>query len=320
MNTTTIASLRNNERHVGIDVGKSFLDIFIFERDTHWQEENTAAGIKRLVTVLKRYKLTRVLVEATGGYERAFVEACAEKSLPVIIVQPIQVRQFAKAQGILAKTDKIDARLIAMFGKVLQPDIRPLPDNKVRLIRDLLARKRQLNEARTQELNRQHKAVKVLAASHKRLIKVLDKEIAWVNDKLIQQVAEITEWQRTVEILRSVPGVGDGVAFTLLGELPELGKLSNRKVAALCGLAPFNRDSGQMKGKRRIKGGRAPIRTVLYMAMLSAIQHNPVMKSFYQKLVAQGKHKKVAITACMRKMMTILNTMVRNDQEWQMNN
>ena len=131
---------------------------------------------------------------------------------------------------------------------------------------------------------------------------------------------EITEWQRTVEILYSVPGVGDGVAFTLLGELPELGKLSNRQVAALCGLAPFNRDSGQMKGKRRIKGGRAPIRTVLYMAMLSAIQHNPIMKKFYEKLVAQGKHKKVAITACMRKMITILNTMVRNDQEWLMNN
>ena len=320
MNTTTVASLRNKERHIGIDVGKSFLDLYIFELDLHWQEENNPEGIKRLITALRRYKLTRVLVEATGGYERSFVEACAEKSLPVIIVQPIQVRQFAKAQGILAKTDKIDARLIAMFGKVLQPEVRPLPDKKVRLIRDLLARKRQLNETRTQELNRQHKAPKVLAASHKRLIKILDKEIAWVNDKLTQQVSEITEWQRTVEILRSVPGVGDGVAFTLLGELPELGKLSNRQVAALCGLAPFNRDSGQMKGKRRIKGGRAPIRTVLYMAMLSAIQHNPVMKKFYEKLVAQGKHKKVAITACMRKMMTILNTMVRNNQEWQMNN
>ena len=320
MNTNTIASLRSKERHVGIDVGKFFLDIFIFELDMHWQEENTAAGIKRLVTVLKRYKLTRVLVEATGGYERNFVVACAEKSLPVIIVQPIQVRQFAKAQGILAKTDKLDARLIALFGKVLEPEVRPIASKEVRLIRDLLARKRQLNGVRTQELNRQHKAPKVLAASHKRLIKALDKEIAWVNDKLTQQVSEITEWQRTVEILRSVPGVVDGLAFTLLGELPELGKLSNRQVAALCGLAPFNRDSGQMKGKRRIKGGRAPIRTVLYMAMLSAIQHNPVMKSFYQKLVAQGKHKKVAITACMRKMMTILNTMIRNNQAWLMNN
>ena len=145
MNTNTIASLRSKERHIGIDVGKFFLDIFIFELDMHWQEENTAAGIKRLVTVLKRYKLTRVLVEATGGYERNFVVACAEKLLPVIIVQPIQVRQFAKAQGILAKTDKIDARLIALFGKVLEPDVRPIASKEVRLIRDLLARKRQLN-------------------------------------------------------------------------------------------------------------------------------------------------------------------------------
>lgn len=319
MNTTTNAHIRNSERHVGIDVGKSFLDIHIFELDLHWQADNTCAGIKRLVSALKRDKLTRVLVEATGGYERAFVEACAEASLPVIVVQPLQVRQFAKAQGILAKTDKIGARLIAMFGKVLEPEVRPIASKQVRLIRDLLSRKRQLNEARIQELNRQHKAPKVLTASHRRLLKLLDKDIAWVDDKLAQEVAEVTQWRRTYDILSSVPGIGDGVAFTLLGELPELGTLSNRQVAALCGLASFNRDSGQMKGKRRIKGGRAPIRTVLYMAMLCAIQHNPIMKSFYQKLVAQGKHKKVAITACMRKMITILNTMVRNNQEWQMN-
>ena len=319
MNTTTVARIRNKERHVGIDVGKSFLDVYIFELDLHWQEDNSPEGIKKLLAVLNRYKLTRVLVEATGGYERLFVESCAEKDMPVIIVQPIQVRQFAKAQGILAKTDKIDARLIAQFGKVMQPDVRPIASKEVRLIRDLLARKRQLNEARTQELNRQHKAPKILTASHKRLLKVLDKEIAWINDCLTKEVQLVTEWQRTYEILSSAPGIGDGVAYTLLGELPELGELSNREISALCGLAPFNRDSGQMRGKRRIRGGRAPIRTMLYMAMLSAIQHNPIMKEFYQRLVAQGKHKKVAITACMRKMMTILNTMVRNNQEWQMN-
>lgn len=237
----------------------------------------------------------------------------------MIIVQPIQVRQFAKAQGVFAKTDKIDARIIAEFGVYMQPEPRPIASKKIRLIRDLLARKRQLNEARTQELNRQHKAPKVLQPSHKRMLKILNKEITWVDEKLVKEVAEVAEWQRTHEILISVPGIGNGVAFTLLGELPELGELSNRQISALCGLAPFNKDSGQMKGKRRIRGGRAPIRTMLYMAMLSAIQHNPVMKRFYDRLVAQGKHKKVAITACMRKMMTILNAMVRNDQEWQMN-
>lgn len=319
MKTTTKAINRSKERHVGIDVGKSFLDICIYELDLYWQEENNPEGIKALIKILRRYKLTRVLVEATGGYERLVVESLAEKGLPVIIVQPIQVRQFAKAQGVFAKTDKIDARIIAKFGVYMRPEPRAIASKKIRLVKDLLARKRQLNVARTQELNRQYKAPKVLKPSHARMLKFLNKEIAWVDGKLDKEVTEVTEWERTREILNSVPGIGNGVAYTLLGELPELGALNNKQIAALCGLAPFNRDSGQMKGKRRIKGGRAPVRTMLYMAMLCAIQHNPVMKDFYDRLVAQGKNKKVAITACMRKMMTILNTMIRNDQEWQMN-
>lgn len=200
----------------------------------------------------------------------------------------------------------------------MQPEPRPLPGKKIRLVRDLLARKRQLNETRTQELNRLHKAPKILMPTHRRLLKLLDKEITWVNERLAKEVCAITEWQRVYEVLSSVPGIGDGVAYTLLGELPELGELSHKQIAALTGLAPFNRDSGHMKGRRRIRGGRAPIRTVLYMAMMCAIQHNPVMKRFYDKLVAQGKHKKVALTACMRKMITILNAMVRDNKEWQM--
>lgn len=308
MNTTTAAHIDRSERNVGIDIGKSMLDVCIFELDIYLQYPNTEEGIRELIKKLSRYNLTRILVEATGGYERRLVEACAEKELPLIIVQPAQVRQFANALGINAKTDKIDSRAIAQFGAVIKPEVRPLNNKKVRYIRDLLSRKRQLNEMRTQELNRQHKAPAILAATHKRLLKVLAKAIS-----------EVSEWQRTYEILNSVPGVGDGVSFTLLGELPELGQLSPRKIAALCGLAPYNRDSGIMKGRRRIKGGRAPIRTVLYMAMLSAIQCNPVMKKFYKKLVEQGKHKKVALTACMRKMVTILNAMVRDNCEWQAN-
>lgn len=317
MNTTTNAKARNTDRHVGIDVGKAMLDIAIYEVDLYLQEHNCPEGIRRLINKLKRYKLTRILVEATGGYERALVEACVEAELPVIVVQPMHIRQFARAQGILAKTDKIDARLIAEFGVIMRPDIKPIGSKKVRYIKDLLARKRQLNMARTQELNRSYKAVTAMKATHNRLIKILDKEIEWVNTKLTKAVGEVTEWQRLYEILSSVPGVGDGVAYTLMGELPELGSLSNRQVAALCGLAPFNRDSGTMRGKRRIRGGRAPIRTVLYMAMMSAIQHNPVMKRFYHSLVNAGKHKKVALTACMRKMVTILNAMVRDDRLWQ---
>lgn len=319
MKTTTAAHIDRSERNVGIDIGKSMLDMCIYEIDFYAQYSNTPEGVRELLKKLSRYNLTRILVEATGGYERALVEACADKELPLVIVQPMQVRQFAKAQCIIAKTDKLDSRLIAQFGAIMKPQPKPLNSKKIRYIRDLLSRKRQLNDMRTQELNRQHKAPAVLAATHKRVIKVFDAEIERINKLLTKEVSEVTEWQRTYEIVSSAPGIGDGVAFTLLGELPELGNLSARKIAALCGLAPFNRDSGAMKGRRRIQGGRAPIRTVLYMAILSAIQCNPVIKHFYQKLVAQGKHKKVALTACMRKMMTMLNAMVRDNCEWQAN-
>lgn len=305
-------------KNVGIDVGKSQLDICIHETDIQWSASNNTGDIKTLVSRLARYKLARIVVEATGGYERDLVAACAERGLPVVVVQPRKVREYARITGVMAKTDKLDAQVIAKFGAQIQPEVRALSGESVRLFKDLLARKRQLNEARTQELNRQHKATKTVARSHVAMIKLLDKEIAWVNDKLSKALTDIEEWQHTYDLISTVPGIGDGVAFTLLGELPELGTLTSREVAALCGLAPFNKDSGSMKGKRRIRGGRAPIRTVLYMAMLSAIQHNPVMRSFYLRLVAQGKHKKVAITACMRKMMTILNAMVRDQRPWQM--
>lgn len=318
MKTTTNANSRKTLRNVGIDVGKSFLDIFIFELELHWQIPNTALDIRQLLVTLRRYKLARIVVEATGGYERALVEACTSKGLPIVVAQPAQVRQFAKAQGLLAKTDKLDARLIAQFGAVLQPEPRTLPSQNVRQVKDLLARKRQLIEARTQELNRSQQATKALQASHTRILKIYDKEIAWINAQLEKAVAAVTEWRHTYELLSSVPGIGDGVTFTLLGELPELGHLTHRQISALCGLAPMNRDSGNLKGKRRIRGGRAPIRTVLFMAMLSAIQHNPVIKGFYTRLVENGKHKKVAITACMHKMITILNAMVRDDRAWQM--
>jgi transposase len=316
MKTTTKAHIKQ-QRNIGIDVGKSFLDIYIFELARHWQVHNTADGVKALVKSLKRFNVDRIVVEATGGYERKIVEALAEVELPVVVVQPMNVRQFAKAQGVLAKTDKIDARIIAQFAAIMKPVIRPISSNKVRVIRDLLARKRQLMESRTQELNRRHKAENPMQATHNRAIKFLDKEIEWVNTRLSKNVAEVTEWEDTYKLLLSVPGIGDGVAYTLLGELPELGTLTNRQVGALTGLAPYNRDSGAMKGKRRISGGRAPIRTVLYMAMLSAIQCNPVMKKFYDRLVADGKHKKIALTACMRKMMTILNAMIRDQKSWQ---
>lgn len=315
MNTNSRAD--KGSKNIGIDVGKSVLDIHIFERNLHWQIENKPAEIRKLATRLSRYKIARIIIEATGGYERLLATVLDERDLPIIVVQPMKIRQFANAQGVLAKTDKIDARIIAQFGAVMKPEPRPLPSPEIRYIRDLLARRRQLMESRTQEINRKHKANTALSRSHTRMIKVLDKEIQWVDSQLDKYISEIDQWKQTSQILLSTPGIGTVVAHTLLGELPELGKLSNRKISALVGLAPFNRDSGLSRGKRRIRGGRAPIRTVLYMAMLSAIQHNPVMKLFYAKLVEQGKHKKIAITACMRKMIVILNTMVRNNTPWQ---
>ena len=318
MNTIHNVYSDSKGKNIGIDVGKSQLDIFIHEAQQHWSTGNNACDIKALVSKLARFKLARIVVEATGGYERHLVEACAERGLPIVVIQPMQIRQFAKATGFMAKTDKLDSRVIALFGAQIQPPIREISSKNIRLFRDLLARKRQLNEMRTQELNRIQKAAKTVTRSHSCLLKVLDKEIEWVNTKLAKELAAIEEWQHTYELISTVPGIGDGVAFTLLGELPELGALNRRQIAALAGLAPFNRDSGNMKGKRRIRGGRAPVRTVLYMAMLCAIQHNPVMRNFYQHLVAQGKHKKVALTACMRKMITILNAMVRDQRPWKM--
>lgn len=315
MNSNSIAHKRFN-KNIGIDVGKDTLDVFIYESDLHWQTQNNPIAIKALVSRLSRYKHTRIVIEATGGYERDLAYALSERGLSLVVVQPMKVRQFANAQGILAKTDKIDARVIAQFGAILQPEPRPLPCTEIREIRDFLARRRQLMETRTQELNRQHKASVAIARSHRRSIKYIEKELEWLDSKLDKLVAKMQDWKQTADILLSVPGIGKGVAYTLLGELPELGQLSNRKVSSLVGLAPFNRDSGKMRGKRRIRGGRAPIRTVLYMAMLSAIQCNPVMKNFYKKLVDQGKHKKVALTACMRKMIAILNTMVHNKTMW----
>jgi len=257
MNTNSSAN--RTGKNIGIDVGKSFLDIYIYESNLHWQIENKPEQIRKLATKLARYKLARIIVEATGGYERAVATEFAERELPIIVVQPMKIRQFANAQGIMAKTDKIDAHIISQFGAVMKPEPRPLPSPEIRHIRDLLARRRQLMETRTQEINRKHKATSPLARSHNRMIKVIDKEVEWIDVQLDKCVAGIVEWKHTAKILLSAPGIGNGVAYTLLGELPELGQLSNKKICALAGLAPFNRDSGASKGKRRIRGGRAPV-------------------------------------------------------------
>jgi len=314
---TIPSAYSSTQRNIGIDVGKFSFDVYILELDSHFQTDNSPEAINRLISKLARYKLTRIVVEATGGYERAFVEAAAERGLPVVIVQPKRIRDFAKAQGILAKTDKLDSKVIAEFAATMKPPVRKLQTSEIRHIRDLLARRRQLMDSRTQELNRVQRATKYsLERSHRRVIKLLEAEVEWIDKQIEKHVHQVIEWKRTAEIVLSAPGIGPVVTYTLLGELPELGNLSNKKISALVGLAPFAKDSGKFMGKRRIKGGRAPIRTALYMAMLSAIQHNPIMQAFYKKLVAKGKHKKLAIAACMRRMICILNAMVRDNQQW----
>ncbi len=302
--------------NVGVDVGKAFLDVCIHEKQIHFQEENNHKGIQNILKRLAHYQVERLVVEATGRYEFALAEAAYLKALPVCIMKPLSIRRYAGAVEQLAKTDKIDAAIIAEFAAVIKPKPTPQKSKNLIAIKDLLARRRQLMEMRTQELNRLKIMGKSLEVSCKRIIKVLDKEIERLEKTLSTYVEEESEWAEKREILITTPGVGNTLVYTLLADLPEIGTLNNKEIGSLVGVAPMNRDSGSMRGKRKIQGGRASVRTMLYMATLSATQCNPVIKHFYKKLVEQGKHKKVAIVACMRKFITILNAMVRDKKEW----
>ena len=302
--------------NVGVDVGKFQLDFYIWERDRHFCVENNDSGIREALKTLGRYKISRIVIEATGRYEMAFALAAFEKELPVSIVRPLLVRQFARAADQLAKTDKIDAQIIARFGAVMEPRRTLQKSKNLQLIKDLVVRRRQLIGMRTQELNREKIMGKAVARSCARFIKSLNKEVDWVEDKLAKAVEQESAWSERKALLETVPGVGKALIWTLLSEMPELGTLNNKQIASLAGLAPINRDSGKSQGKRRIIGGRHSVRTTLYMATLSAVQCNPIIGGFYQHLVKQGKHKKIALTAAMRKFLTILNAMVRDEAAW----
>ena len=303
--------------NVGVDVGKWFLDVCIYERDLHWQVENTPEGIKKLLGRLARYQVERIVMEATGRYQLLLAEAAFKKALPVCIVKPLAVRRYAQAIGLLAKTDKIDAKVIAGFGFKVQPPITLRKSKNLMLIKDLLSRRRQLVNMKTKELNRVKIMGKSLEASCKRIIRTLEVEISRMEKQLDRLIEKETEWSEKKALLKSAPGIGDTMVYTLLADLPELGTMTNKQAAALVGVAPMNRDSGKMRGKRRIQGGRYSVRTTLYMATLSATLCNPVIREFYQRLTAQGKHNKVALTACMRKFIVMLNAMVRDNCEWQ---
>lgn len=251
------------------------------------------------------------MVEATGRYEHALVQACDQASLPIIVVNPTSVRRYAQAIGVLAKTDRIDAQVIAKYAATLKPEFKPIPDKTSQKIKDLLVRRSQLLEMSTMEKNRLQILPKTLHRSIKSLLKMLQSQVETITRQIDQEVAKVDHWRIKAEILTSVPGVGKVLTYTLLSELPELGSLNRKEIAALVGVAPINRDSGKLNGKRRIRGGRHRVRTVMFMAMLSSIQCNPVFKRFYEHLKAQGKLPKVALIACMRKMIVVLNTMIK---------
>ena len=297
-------------------IGKFELDVCIYEKQIHWQDENTEGGIKRILKRLAHYQVERLVMEATGRYEFDLAQAAHKKSIPVCIVKPLRVRKFAGAIEQSAKTDKLDAQLIAEFAFRVKPKTTPEKSKNLLAIKDLISRRRQLMTMRTQEMNRSQIMAKSLEVSCKRIVRYLDQEIKRIETRLAKHVEEQAEWTEKQVILKSAPGVGDTLVYTLLADLPELGSLNGKEVSSLVGVAPINRDSGKMRGKRRIQGGRHSVRTILYMATLSATQCNPVIRAFYQQLVAQGKHKKVAITACMRKFITMLNAMVRDRCEW----
>jgi transposase len=302
--------------NIGVDVGKANLDIALHPSGQFYSIPNSEAHIRRFVKILKGYSIERIVVEATGRYEHALVQACDQADLPIIVVNPTSVRRYAQAIGVLAKTDRIDAQVIAKYAATLKPEFKPIPDKTSQQIRDLLTRRSQLLEMSTMEKNRLQILPKTLHRSIKSLLKMLQSQVETITKQIEQEVAKVDHWRIKSEILTSVPGVGKVLTYTLLSELPEIGSLNRKEIAALVGVAPINRDSGKLNGKRRIRGGRHRVRTVMFMAMLSSIQCNPVFKRFYEHLKAQGKIPKVALIACMRKMIVVLNTMVKNQEPW----
>jgi transposase len=305
-----------DELFVGIDVGKKKDDVYVHGLANESQFHNDAEGIRELVDSMRQLSPTLIVAEATGGYERLMVAHLSAAGLPIAVVNPTRVRRFAESLGQLAKTDKIDARMIAHFASVVRPPVRTLKSEEEEYLGELLDRRRQIIAMQTAEKNRLH-------TSRGRIRDDIQEHVDWLTSKqreLDKEIAHLIrsnqEWSEKEALLRSVPGVGPVTAATLLADLPELGTLNRQKIAALAGVAPFNKDSGSKRGRRRIFGGRSAVRRTLYMAALSCTRFNPVIKRFYDSLIKRGKEKKVALTACMRKLLVILNAMVRKQEVW----
>ncbi|MCR4301862.1 MAG: IS110 family transposase [Sulfuricaulis sp.] len=312
--------MTQQERFVGIDVSKAQLDIAVLPEERVWRVEREEASIAGLVKELRTLAPSLIVLEATGGLESPLTAALATAGLPVAVVNPRQARDFAKATGRLSKTDALDAQVLARLGQTLRPPVRALKNEETQELEALLTRRRQIVEMLTMEKNR-------LPSAGQRVRKDITAHIAWltkrlkdVDGDLQSAIAASDFWRIKDDILRSLPGAGKVLSTTLLASLPELGTLNRRQIAALVGVAPFNCDSGTMRGRRHIWGGRASVRSVLYMATIAAIRCNPVIRDFHGRLRAAGKKPKVAITACMRKLLTILNSMVRSNTPWRPQN
>ena len=300
--------------YVGIDISKDSLDMAIHDSDKQWHFTNSEVGISKICTLLLKLEPALVVFEATGGYELPLCISLEERGIPVALMNPRQIRDFAKATGKLAKTDRLDARAIAHFAAAINPKPQSLSENQE--VKDIVTRRSQIVQMLVSEKNRlrsAHKSTKVRIQDH---IEWLEKELDEIDCELRRQIKENPDWKEKDKILQSIPGVGPVLSITLLSGLPELGKLDRKKIAALTGVAPLNRDSGTMRGKRTIWGGRAKVRSMLYMGTLVAIRHNPVISEFYQRLCGYGKSKKTAITACMHKLLSIVNAMIRTRIVW----
>jgi transposase len=302
---------------VGIDVAKTELVTSLRPTGETWTVSNDETGIQELLQRLRPRDPVLVVIEATGGYERGVVAALAAAGIPLVVANPRQVRDFARSTGQLAKTDRIDAQVLALFAERVRPEPRPLPDDATRTLTALLARRRQILEMLTAERNRLEHAVPAVRRDLIQHIRWLERRLRDVDHDLDRTVQSSPIWRAKENLLRSLPGVGPVTSRTLIGSLPELGFLNRKQIAALVGVAPLARDSGTLKGKRLVWGGRAPVRAALYMAALVASRRNPALRAFYARLVAAGKPKKLALTACMRKLLTILNAMVKTNSAWQ---
>lgn len=305
--------------YIGIDVSKGCLDIADRPTGESWAVANDQAGIDALAERLAALRPSLVVLEATGGYERPAVVALAGAGLPVAVINPRQARDFAKATGKLAKTDALDAQTLAHFAEAVRPEVRPLRDDEARELAAILARRRQVVGMLVAERNRLETSVPPVRERIEAHNGFLERELSELDDDLNRAIQYSPVWREKDELLRSVPGVGPKVSATLLADLPELGTLNNRKLAALVGVAPLNRDSGTHRGKRRVAGGRPKVRAMLYMAAVTAARCNPVFREFYERLLAAGKPKKVALTACMRKLLVVLNSMLRHRAHWKHN-